>query len=174
MGANPTASGGLMQPLSVPDLQYRSRMANYDIKKVLWSNVQKRMVSLWEKENLTRLCNESSVGPGTATRIKEQSTSVGIDVLEKIAEPLGVAPWQLINPNMEDAKPMPNDIKALQKIYNRVPIDKRSEAVSAAMFKMLEFVPDDSSQPTPAPNQADAEERPPAARPNAQAKSKTP
>lgn len=58
------------------------------------------MKSLYGKENLTRLIKEAHVGPGTVTRIKEQETSVGVDVLEKISTALKVAPWQLLHPTL--------------------------------------------------------------------------
>lgn len=67
---------------------------------MLWSNVQSRMNALYGKDNLTRLASESGIGPGTATRIKDQATSVGIDVLEKISTTLKVAPWQLLHPTL--------------------------------------------------------------------------
>lgn len=60
------------------------------------------MNTLYGKENLTRLIDEAEVGPGTITRIKNQETSVGIDVLEKVAGALKVEPWQLLHPNLDD------------------------------------------------------------------------
>jgi len=57
------------------------------------------MNTLYGKENLTRLIEEAKVGPGTVTRIKNQETSVGVDVLEKISTALKVAPWQLLHPD---------------------------------------------------------------------------
>ena len=61
-------------------------MQNTDYKAILWANVSALMVAKYGKENLTRLANDSGAGPGTMTRIKEMKTSVGMDVLEKIAK----------------------------------------------------------------------------------------
>ena len=94
-----TVNGRLVQPLSVENLNYRAEM-KIDSKKVLWENVVSLMVSRYKKENLTKLAKDSGVGPGTMTRIKDQETSVGVDVLEKLAAVANVEPWQLLHPDM--------------------------------------------------------------------------
>lgn len=53
------------------------------------------------KENLNRLIRDCKIGPGTATRIKEQKTSVGIDVLAKIAMAFELQPWHLLLPELD-------------------------------------------------------------------------
>lgn len=73
-------------------------MVKIDTKSVLWKNVSSRMKIVYGKENLSRLVGDSKIGPGTASRIKECETSVGVDVLEKISGPLKVQPWQLLHP----------------------------------------------------------------------------
>ena len=74
-------------------------------KAVLWQNVKALMDARYGKENLTRLAADAKIGPGTATRIKEQKTSVGLDVLEQIAKAFGVEPWQLLVPGMDATNP---------------------------------------------------------------------
>lgn len=172
MGCNPIVNDRLLQPQTEEKINYLSGMPIYDGKTVLWKNVSTRMVTLWGKENLTRLANESGIGPATCTRIKNQETSTGIDVLEKIAKVLKVTPWQLISPDMEDTKPTTNDIQALQKIYNRVPASDKVKAIHAAMLAMLGFVPD-SSPATPEQAQADQGEKPSAKLPTSPASSNT-
>lgn len=73
-------------------------------KKILWENVRALMRSRYGAENLNRLAREAKLGPGTATRIKEARTSVGLNVLEKIARTFGVQTWQLIAPGLSDEK----------------------------------------------------------------------
>ena len=63
------------------------------------------MVARYGKENLTRLAADCRFGPGTATRIKEQKTSVGLDVIEQIAAAFQVEPWQLLVPGMSPSNP---------------------------------------------------------------------
>lgn len=72
-------------------------MDEKETKRTLWENVQARMVSLWGEENVTRLAREAKIG-GSASRIKEQETSVGIDVVAKVAEALEAEPFELLLP----------------------------------------------------------------------------
>lgn len=59
-------------------------MKTPDSKKVLWANVSALMLHHWKEINITRLAREAGIG-GSGSRIKEQKTSVGIEVLDKIA-----------------------------------------------------------------------------------------
>ena len=68
------------------------------MKKVLWDNVKALMVERWGAENLNRLAREAGFGPATASRLKEQETSVGIDVVEKCAKLFKVPPAVLLMP----------------------------------------------------------------------------
>lgn len=74
-------------------------------KIILWENVSALMKHRYGRENLTRLAADCKLGPGTATRIKEQKTSVGLDVLEKIGRHFDLDPWQLLVPGMEADNP---------------------------------------------------------------------
>jgi len=49
-------------------------------------------------ENLRKLVNASGIGLGTLHRIKSNKTSVGLDMIARIAEALSVDPWQLLCP----------------------------------------------------------------------------
>jgi len=71
-----------------------------DTKALLWENVKALMEAAYGGENLSRLAREAKFGPATSTRIKEAKTSVGIDVLEKLAVVFEVNPWQLIAPKL--------------------------------------------------------------------------
>ncbi len=77
---------------------------NKSIRSVLWANVRALMINRYGEENLNRLAREAKLGPGTASRIKEARTSVGLNVIDKIARTFGVEPWQLIAPGMDDEK----------------------------------------------------------------------
>lgn len=80
-------------------------MISAEPKAILWANVSALMRHHWGKENLTRLARESGVGPGTATRIKEQSTSVGLDVLQSVARCFELQAWHLLTPNLDPSNP---------------------------------------------------------------------
>ena len=80
---------------------YPVGMAPVDSKTVLWNNVSALMRKRWNCENLSKLAREAGIGPGSATRIKEQRTSVGLDVLEKVAACFDLEPWQLLVANLD-------------------------------------------------------------------------
>lgn len=101
MGTESTVSGRFGQPHSVEVLGYRIRMTAINSKEVLWANVSRLMCKKYGKENLTRLATEAKIGPGSATRIKDRQTSVGLDVLDSVASALGVEPWQLMVPELD-------------------------------------------------------------------------
>ena len=80
-------------------------MSDTNTRKQLWENVSALMQRRYGGENLTRLAKEAKVGPGSATRLKEQRTSVGIDILDKLARLFKVEPWQLLAPGLEERLP---------------------------------------------------------------------
>jgi len=76
-----------------------------DSYATLWQNVAALMVKHYGEENLSRLARECAIGLGTASRIKKQQTSVGIDILHAIAARFNLAPWQLLVPGFDPAHP---------------------------------------------------------------------
>lgn len=83
---------------------YAGRVADRGIKAVLWANVRALMVKRYGEENINRLARDAKLGPATVQRIKDSQTSVGIEVLEKIAKVFDVEAWQLIAPGLSDEK----------------------------------------------------------------------
>ena len=73
-------------------------MATHDSRAALWHSVSALMRKQWGAENLTRLAKESGIGLGTCSRMKAQETSVGIEVVDKIAAAFSVEPWELLVP----------------------------------------------------------------------------
>lgn len=76
-------------------------MKTRDTKVLLWQNVSALMTARYGKPNLTRLAADAKIGPGTASRIKQHETSVGLEVVEAIAKAFKVQPWQLLTPNFQ-------------------------------------------------------------------------
>jgi hypothetical protein len=76
-----------------------------ELKAVLWENVLSLMRHHWGAENLTRLAREASVSPGTASRIKAQQTSIGLEVVQAVADVWGIPPWVLLVPHLDPANP---------------------------------------------------------------------
>lgn len=69
-------------------------------------NVSALMRDRWDVENLTRLAREAEIGPATSARLKGQETSVGLEVIDKIARVFHVHAWQLLVPGL-DPKNLP-------------------------------------------------------------------
>jgi hypothetical protein len=59
------------------------------------------MLKHYGKENLTRLATDCKIGPGSATRIKEGKTSVGLEIVDKIARHFHLQPWELLVPTFD-------------------------------------------------------------------------
>lgn len=76
-----------------------------DYKTVLWENVLALMRHHWGRENLSRLAREADIGPGTASRIKTQQTSVGVDIIARVAAVFHLQPWHLLVPALDPANP---------------------------------------------------------------------
>lgn len=80
-----------------------------DSKTVLWKSVSALMVKHYGKENLTRLSKDCRIGPASAVRIREAKTSVGLEIVDKIAKHFQVEPWELLVPAFD-----PSNRPALQ------------------------------------------------------------
>lgn len=74
-------------------------------KETLWRNVSALMHQHWGKEHLARLQREAGIALGTVSRLKACETSVGLDVLERVASVFGLQPWQLLVPGLDPANP---------------------------------------------------------------------
>lgn len=76
-----------------------------DTKQILWENVTNLMLHHWGKVNLSELSRKASIGLATCDRIKKQETSVGTDVLEKIADVFHLQAWHLLTPHLDPRNP---------------------------------------------------------------------
>lgn len=65
------------------------------LAEVLWASVEALMVEHWGAVNVTKLGRDAKIG-GSASRLKARSTSIGIDILEKVAAVFKVAPASLL------------------------------------------------------------------------------
>lgn len=74
-------------------------------KKVLWDNVLALMTREFGEENVTKFAAWAKIGVGSVLRIREQKTSIGLDIIEKIAKRAGVTPWQMLVPGLDARNP---------------------------------------------------------------------
>lgn len=77
---------------------YGVGLSQVDSKRLLWKSVSALMRKHYGEENLTRLARECKIGPGSAARIKEQKTSVGLEIVDKIAKHFHLESWELLVP----------------------------------------------------------------------------
>ncbi len=71
----------------------------------LWSSVLAIMKQRYGEENISRFAKDVGVGLATVTRIKEQKTSVGLAVMDRIAATFNVSAWQLLVPGFDPENP---------------------------------------------------------------------
>lgn len=75
------------------------------IESVLWANVLALMTHHYGKEHLSNLAKKAKIGLATIGRIKKQETSVGVEVIDKIARAYDLQAWQLLTPGFDPANP---------------------------------------------------------------------
>jgi hypothetical protein len=102
---NPVGQRKRNLPHLVEQAVYDLLMPGIEPKRLLWDNVSRLMTHHWGGENLTRLSREADIGPGTCTRMKNQETSIGIDILAKVASVFGLQAWHLLTPDLDPRNP---------------------------------------------------------------------
>lgn len=107
-------------------------------KSTLWPRIQALMVQRWGGENQNRLAREAKVGVATIARIKGTDTSIGLDVLEKIAEALGVQSWQLLCPNCDNLNLSPLALD-LALSLDKIGDDKLRKRAYAVALQVVSF-----------------------------------
>lgn len=75
-----------------------------DIREHLARRLRELMDSRPDLDTQTKVANRSGVGQSTIQRLLAQEQSATIDMLDKIAAPFGLKPWELLLPDMADAK----------------------------------------------------------------------
>jgi len=95
-------------------------MVRRDVKEIVWENVQALMRARYGKINQKRFIEDSGVGNGTVTRIKNRRTSVGIDKVQQIAEAYGLEAWHLLMPDLDPNNPPLSLTPAERDLYKRL------------------------------------------------------
>jgi transcriptional regulator with XRE-family HTH domain len=83
-------------------------------KSTLWASVLALMNQHYGGENLQRFAKDADIGIATVQRIKEQQTSIGLNVLDKISARFNTSAWQLLVPGFD-----PNNKPALRPVSDR-------------------------------------------------------
>lgn len=109
-------------------------------KSRLTKNLDALMIHHWGKINKTRLATEAGVGQGTYDRIIE-GTSIGLDVMEKLAAVFKLEAWQLIAMEMDPASPPQINAAWPFKLVDQDRYGKLTElAKGAAQMRMMDEV----------------------------------
>jgi hypothetical protein len=140
-----------------------------NVRETLWSNLQTLMQRHWGRENLSRLGALAGTGSGTPGRLKLRQQSIGIDVLAKFAEAMGVEAWQLLAPALGET--MSQAALTIARRFDALPDDKtRLKAytlIDRALGQALldESIPGPPLEPTPTAEPAGRERTTPATAP---------
>lgn len=78
---------------------------SFDPKLILWSNVSALMIDRYGKINMQRLAQAAGVGIASIQRMRDENTSIGIDIVAKVAGAFDLLPWQLLFPNLNPKNP---------------------------------------------------------------------
>lgn len=129
-----------------------AQKAEPNSKVLLWLAVLGLMQKRYGRENLNRLSRESGIGPATASRIKAQETSVGLDTLDKLSEHFMVEPWHLLMPGFSADTPvlLPSASALAQDValmLDNIKDEDKRRKVYALFVQMVEF---GSARPAPA------------------------
>jgi DNA-binding Xre family transcriptional regulator len=108
-------------------------------KTVLWRNVSTLMRERWGRTNLTRLAKEAGIGDFTVHRLKEtDATTVGLDIVDKIAGVFKREPWQLLAPQGPGQENLSADARRLAAKFDSLPDEQKNRAY-ALIEQILEF-----------------------------------
>ena len=76
-----------------------------DSNATLWQNVEALMLRKYGKVNLKAFAAHCGVAIATIQRIQAQKTSVGLAIIDRIAEAFDLSAWQLLVPGFDPSNP---------------------------------------------------------------------
>lgn len=130
----------------------------------MWARIQALMSERWGAENQNRLAREAGIGVATVSRLKQADTSIGLDVLEKIASALGVEAWQLICPPeivgpdgaFQSLSPLALDLaRSLDRIHDDL-LHQKAYAIAAQVISFGAAPAGDHAAPPLAPQPSES------------------
>jgi hypothetical protein len=133
-----------------------------DLKIVIKDNVR-RLLGLRDGQSGVSMLIKMGINNGNSTRILEGETSFGLDLLEKLAEKLGVQPWQLcvsgVGPGKLPAIQVDGALTPAASRIVRCLAEMDKDGVDV-MLKMADALvrprpaPEPDEKPTPAPGRS--------------------
>jgi hypothetical protein len=131
--------------LRLTDTSYKpANMPTPDSKAALWQAILSLMQRHYGEENLLRLSKEAKIGLGSTSRLKAQETSVGVDLIDKVAARFKLEPWQLLVPGFDaDRPPELATISPIAldvaRMLDAIPDDDRKRRTYALIVQLVEF-----------------------------------
>lgn len=110
------------QPDSVIASEYGLSMDEDDPnhpRRILWRNLCALMGT--QEPTIPALVKKTQVGQGTIQRIRDMDVSVGIDIVQRMAEQFGLDAWQLLAPLSFD-QDLPPDAMLIARKFNELPM----------------------------------------------------
>jgi hypothetical protein len=112
-----TDPGTSCLPFSVQTGAYPTAMPGDQAKAVVIENVKLLMTTKYGKINITAFGRDTGISNGGTQRVLDPDTSVGVDLLARIADHFKIEIWQLLAPNLGQAlKLSPAELEAVRKI----------------------------------------------------------
>lgn len=95
----------------------------FDPKLVLAHNVEALMLDRYGKLNKSQLSKDADMAIANVQRILDRNTSIGVDVIAKVAAAFDLLPWQMLFPNLDPKNPPVLCITAAERqLYSRFQI----------------------------------------------------
>jgi hypothetical protein len=137
-------------------------MSTPDSKAAIWNAVLSLMRRHYGEENLLRLSKEAKIGLGSTSRLKAQETSVGVDLIDKVAARFKLQPWQLLVPDFDaDNPPELASVSPLAldtaRMLDEILDEDRKRRTYALIVQLIEL---GSPHTEPAPAPPDSEQTP--------------
>jgi transcriptional regulator with XRE-family HTH domain len=110
-----------------------------DSNATLWQNVRALMIKKHGRKNLQAFAKHCGVGIATIQRIEAQKTSIGLAVIDKIAERFDLAAWQLLVPGFDaDNPPTLQPVSAQERqLYDKIMIAAKAIVAEPAAAEAL-------------------------------------
>lgn len=99
-----------------------------DLKVVIRDNVRRLLGLAPAEKGVAQLMAKTGFKNGTAQRVLEAETSIGVDVLAKLAKGLNVQPWQLLIDDLQ-----PDNLPTLHPPSSRWPFRQVDQEAVASL-----------------------------------------
>lgn len=115
------------------------------------------MLARYGKINVLRLATETGIGLGTAARLKDAESSIGIDKVEQLANAMGLPLWQLLDPSVDPSHPpapmSPQALELARKLDAISEPEARARTYAAISYVLdIAHKPADPEPPPPLPS----------------------